>query len=506
MAAPPAPQSILTIEGEAVTGFVDAGAVGAAVRQALKQGPRAVAVPYIGPGAPDEVLSLFTAGDMVVCDASDRTVASGATAPAKLRALLVAGVDVRSNQDLHAKVYVGKRSAVVGSYNLSARAEGNLEAASLLEDREEVGKARSFVLGLREHRATVTVDEAFLDRAAAIYLPPAPPPGPRPTAGKTLHVITYGEKVPAGVARFAQEHLPAPSGSGEFVDWSCGDSRAFSEGDIALWVERDGRRRQEHWSTCWPAICDLKVPVGDADRTWIYYWRYADAGTKPWGEVVKSVAYHARGHELRLDAPVRRADVIDAIFRLFPGALAPRPAEPTLADFLAGVGAADLSELSSRLADDTHLDVALVEEDETFTLAYMSRDGGQSETFSWDVTGDEFWAKVAQLEHETLRLQTYCDLGREIAEVEGFPVSLVGPEGGSDDFAVWPFDRAARGTWTLREWTAKRFAAVYGDETVPVVLREGGGAVRANTRLSTLRQMAADGELQGPEFFAESWL
>jgi hypothetical protein len=495
----------MTIEGDAMAGFLDSAAVGAAVRQALKQGPRAVAVPYIGPGAPNEVLSLLKSGDTLICDASDGTLAGGATAPAKLRQLLAAGVDVRSNQDLHAKVYVGRRAAVVGSYNLSLRAQGNLEAGALLEDRADVAAARAFVLGLREHRATVTVDEAFLDRAAVIYRPPVPSSGPTSGAGKTLHVVTYGDRVSAAIARFAEDHQPAPTGSGEFVDWSLGDSRAFAVGDVVLWVERDGRKRQEHWNTRWPAVCDLKVPVGDADRNWIYYWRYADADTKPWGEVVKSVAFHARGYELRPDSYVRRADVVDAVFRLFPGPLLPPSPQATLADFLTEMGVVDLPALAERLADDTHLDVE-VRDEGGITVAYLARDGAQMETIGYSVTAEEFWAKAAEVEHETLRLQAYCDLGREIEDVEGFPISLVGPEGGTADFTPWPYDRAARGSWTLREWVAKRFAAVYGDEAVPVVLRDGGGAVRANTRLSTLRRMAADGELQGPEFFAESWL
>lgn len=325
-------------------------------------------------------------------------------------------------------------------------------------------------------------------------------------AGKTLHVITYGDRVPAGLARFAEDHQPAPAGSGVFVDWSLGNSRAFAVGDVVLWVERDGRERQEHWNTCWPAVCDLKVPVGDADRNWVYYWRYADADAKPWGEVVKSVAFHARGYELRLDSYVRRADVVDAVFRLFPGVLLPPSPEATLADFLAEVGSVDLAALADRLADDTHLDVGVYDEGSGVSVSYGAHDGAQGKTFDYDVTAEEFWARAAEVERETLRLQAYCDLGREIEEVEGFPISLVGPEGGTYDFTPWPYDRAARGSWTLREWEAKRFVTVYGDEVVPVVLREGGGAIRANTRLSTLRRMAADGELQGPEFFAESWL
>ena len=56
--------------------FLDASAIGDAVRQVLKRGPRLVAVPYIGPGAPTDVLALLGAGDKVICDASDQTLAT----------------------------------------------------------------------------------------------------------------------------------------------------------------------------------------------------------------------------------------------------------------------------------------------------------------------------------------------------------------------------------------------------------------------------------------------
>jgi hypothetical protein len=56
--------------------FVDAADVGDAVARALEFGPRALAVAYIGAGAPRTLLSQLQPGDVVNCDASDLRLAT----------------------------------------------------------------------------------------------------------------------------------------------------------------------------------------------------------------------------------------------------------------------------------------------------------------------------------------------------------------------------------------------------------------------------------------------
>src|SRR3954470_4668773 len=78
-----------------------------------------VATAFLGADAPD-LLSALEGGDLLVCNASRRTLKAGATSPAALKAFLDAGVTVLSHQRLHAKIYVGDHAAFVGSANASA--------------------------------------------------------------------------------------------------------------------------------------------------------------------------------------------------------------------------------------------------------------------------------------------------------------------------------------------------------------------------------------------------
>jgi hypothetical protein len=93
------------------------------------------------------------AGDVLVCDASERAVLNGATNPRHIADFLVAGVEVWSEEGLHAKVVVVlPRRAFVGSANASNNsANGLVEAVLETSDAAAVRALREFVMS-RGHR------------------------------------------------------------------------------------------------------------------------------------------------------------------------------------------------------------------------------------------------------------------------------------------------------------------------------------------------------------------
>lgn len=76
----------------------------------------------------------FKAGDLLITDASEPVIRSGATDAKLLLKLHRRGVTVRSCPNLHAKVLLLGEVAVVGSNNLSASSRDRLVEAALLTD------------------------------------------------------------------------------------------------------------------------------------------------------------------------------------------------------------------------------------------------------------------------------------------------------------------------------------------------------------------------------------
>lgn len=113
-------------------------------KKLYRQRPRLCAIAFIGQRGP-ELLRHLTDGDLLVVNASKESVASHATSPDALAALIDAGVDVRSSPKLHAKVLVGATIAIVGSANASANSTESLEAVVISQDKDLVKAAREFV-------------------------------------------------------------------------------------------------------------------------------------------------------------------------------------------------------------------------------------------------------------------------------------------------------------------------------------------------------------------------
>lgn len=82
-----------------------------------------------------------------VVNLSENSVRSGSTNPAGV-AQLQHFAQVRSREDLHAKVFIFDKTALVGSANLSKNATSNLEAGVLVDERSKVNEILSFFKSL----------------------------------------------------------------------------------------------------------------------------------------------------------------------------------------------------------------------------------------------------------------------------------------------------------------------------------------------------------------------
>lgn len=114
---------------------------------AAAKGKVIAAVAYVGTDGP-EVLPL-KAGDVLICDASPVTVASGGTSVAALRKYIGRGVEVYSHPGLHAKVVLLPRRLFVGSANASGNSRNRLDEAIIeTTNRDTIVQAQQFTFDL----------------------------------------------------------------------------------------------------------------------------------------------------------------------------------------------------------------------------------------------------------------------------------------------------------------------------------------------------------------------
>jgi PLD-like domain len=105
----------------------------------------------------------FGKGDTLIVDASDEAIASGQTSATTLAKFHTAGAELYSLTNLHAKVLLLDRYAIVGSANLSARSEQTLVEAALLTD--EPSPVTSTLQLIRQlQRRAILIDSAFIKR------------------------------------------------------------------------------------------------------------------------------------------------------------------------------------------------------------------------------------------------------------------------------------------------------------------------------------------------------
>ncbi len=130
--------------------------------------PWLAAIAYFGQNA-DKLLPARK-GSRLVVNASEAAIKAGQTHPATLLRLLKAGVEIYSVTNLHAKVVVVGRKAVIGSANASMHSANSLvEAAALVSDAKAVAAARCFIGDLCQQQLT----PKRLIQLSKLYRPPA---------------------------------------------------------------------------------------------------------------------------------------------------------------------------------------------------------------------------------------------------------------------------------------------------------------------------------------------
>jgi len=129
--------------------------------------PLFVAVPYIGPDG-GKLLRLKP-DDVLVVSLTEKNSRNGSVCPAEIERLQKKGVKVYTTPDLHAKVMLCGRKAVVSSANLSQTSFDHLDEAGVLTtDTNVIKKVRIWF----DQQMTREVGPEWLDICAKIYKPP----------------------------------------------------------------------------------------------------------------------------------------------------------------------------------------------------------------------------------------------------------------------------------------------------------------------------------------------
>jgi hypothetical protein len=143
-----------------------------------KKGPRHVAVPFLGKGATRRLH--LQSGDVLIIRFNKATLKAGMVDPHEVMAYLKKGVRVFNVDNLHAKVFVLGRRAVVGSANVSQSSEGTLlEAGIETSEPSMVAATRTFVLGLKSE----PLETEYVRALTRFYHPPKSQPGKNPPQG-----------------------------------------------------------------------------------------------------------------------------------------------------------------------------------------------------------------------------------------------------------------------------------------------------------------------------------
>jgi hypothetical protein len=120
--------------------------------QIPKRTPKFAAIAYVSKNSPIK----FGDGDVLICNASKAAIKNGNTDARTLLAFKKNGAQIFSCENLHAKVVVCGKYAIVGSSNLSKSSEEDLLEATLITDRRQI---RAQVLSLIYNLIRVSTEQ-----------------------------------------------------------------------------------------------------------------------------------------------------------------------------------------------------------------------------------------------------------------------------------------------------------------------------------------------------------
>ncbi|NBQ15425.1 MAG: hypothetical protein EBU31_12685 [Proteobacteria bacterium] len=242
-----------------------------------------VAVPYVSQ-AGDRMLPLRP-GSVLLVDASEATVRSGATCPKTLQRLRAKGIRIFSNPALHAKVYVFGKRTFVGSANASTNSRDFLEEAILeTTDVRIAQRAKDFITS-RLERELVDADFEHLIKIAPKRTR-AGDRGRRPKAGSAGTWIAQIKQ---------DDHMPKPMAA----------RNRSSTQDAA--VKRASRRKTCQVFTIWmPRGC--RFAVGDT----VFQIFATRTGAKMVARPPSTIIRKRDGEDGRLLFDLEAADVSNA--------------------------------------------------------------------------------------------------------------------------------------------------------------------------------------------------
>lgn len=107
-------------------------------------------------------------GDILICDASNVNVASGAVSAIALESLFKAGVTLFSFTGLHAKLVLTSTHVLVGSANMTQNTSKLSEASVLSDDPVLLKQSRGFVDKMLADERLIPIDQTELERLLKI--------------------------------------------------------------------------------------------------------------------------------------------------------------------------------------------------------------------------------------------------------------------------------------------------------------------------------------------------
>jgi hypothetical protein len=126
-----------------------------------------IAVPYLGTGG-SKLLPLKK-GDVLICALSEANARNGSVNPFEIKKLQRRRVKVYQEEDLHAKVYLFGRTAVIGSANLSKSSMSQLDEVGLLTRESKVIYS---IKAWFNDRLSKPVTPEWLSYCVKVYRPP----------------------------------------------------------------------------------------------------------------------------------------------------------------------------------------------------------------------------------------------------------------------------------------------------------------------------------------------